>query len=66
MKQDKNMTYSEAVSELEVILQTLESTDEIDMDKVAIHVKRASELMDFCKKKLFILDETLTKMIAEL
>lgn len=65
MKNDK-LTYTDAVSELEAILKVLENTDEVDMDRISVSVKRATELMEFCKKKLHTLDETLEKMIAEL
>lgn len=65
MKDDK-LTYTDAVTELESILKALESNDEVDMDRISASVKRASELMDFCKKKLHALDAELEKMIAEL
>lgn len=65
MKNDK-LTYTDAVAELEAILRALENTDEVDMDRVSASVKRATELMEFCKKKLHTLDESLEKMIAEL
>lgn len=65
MKNDK-LTYTDAVAELEAILKTLENADEVDMDRISASVKRASELMDFCKKKLHTLDAELEKMIAEL
>jgi exodeoxyribonuclease VII small subunit len=65
MKTDK-LTYTDAVAELEAILKSLENSDEVDMDNISMKVKRATELMDFCKKKLHLLDESLEKMIAEL
>ena len=65
MKTDK-LTYTDAVSELEAILKALENTDEVDMDSISSKVKRAAELMEFCKNKLHMLDEALEKMIAEL
>lgn len=65
MKTDK-LTYSDAVSELEAILNALENSEEVDMDSISSKVKRAAELMDFCKKKLHTLDEAIEKMIAAL
>jgi len=65
MKTDK-LTYTDAVAELEAILRSLENSEEVDMDSISSKVKRAAELMDFCKKKLHVLDEALEKMIAEL
>lgn len=65
MKTDQ-LTYTEAVAELEHILKLLESSDEVNMDTIASQVKRAMELLDFCKKKLHTLDESLEKMIESL
>lgn len=66
MKDDNKMTYTEAVSELETILKQLENTDEVNMDLISSRVKKASELMEFCKKQLHTLDGELEKMIANL
>lgn len=60
------MTYTGAVEELEAILKELESAAEVDMDKISERVKRASELMQFCKKHLFELDQELEKSVREL
>jgi exodeoxyribonuclease VII small subunit len=60
------LTYTKAVGELELILKELENTEEINMDSISAKVKRATELMDFCKKQLFELDLELEKMIEEL
>jgi exodeoxyribonuclease VII small subunit len=65
MKEDK-LTYSDAVSELERILKQLENIDEVNIDDISSKVKRASELMEFCRKKLQVLDKDLEKMIADL
>ena len=65
MKTDK-LTYSAAVAELEAILKALENSEEVDMESISFKVKRAAELMEFCKKKLHILDEAIEKMIAAL
>jgi len=61
----KIKSYSQAVEELEKILHQLEENDEVDMDAISEQVKRASELMQFCKKKLHQLDEDLQKIIEE-
>lgn len=45
------MTYSEAVKELESIMQELEN-GEITIDDLESKIKRASELIHFCKDKL--------------
>lgn len=62
----KELTYNEAVIELEAILKDLENSSEVNMDKIAAQVKRAGELMDFCKKQLHDLDTSLSKMLEEL
>lgn len=65
MKENK-MTYSEAIVELEKILKQLENTEEVNMDVISSQVKRASELIEFCKRKLYTLDKELEKMITEI
>ncbi|MFN8255146.1 MAG: exodeoxyribonuclease VII small subunit [Bacteroidales bacterium] len=47
----KVLSYNEAVSELEKILNKLEN-EEIDLDKLLENVTRASELITICKDKL--------------
>ena len=58
----KIKTYTQAADELEAILAFLESNEEADMDVMEARVKRASELIAFCRKKLHELDE---KLLAE-
>jgi exodeoxyribonuclease VII small subunit len=60
------LTYTEAVTELEGILDELENNTDIHLELISAKVKRAAELMDFCKKQLHELDEELEKMIEEL
>ncbi len=47
-------SYSEAIDELEEILESIES-DEVDVDELAAQVERASELVQFCRETI---DET--------
>ena len=54
-------SYTQAVEELEEILRQLEENDEVNMDSITEKVKRASELMQFCKQKLHTLDEELNR-----
>ncbi|MEA4984437.1 hypothetical protein SDC9_38875 [bioreactor metagenome] len=65
MKENK-LTYSGAIAELEQILKQLENTDEVNMDAISSRIKRASELIEFCKKQLHTLDGELEKMIVKL
>jgi exodeoxyribonuclease VII small subunit len=61
----KNCTYQEAFSELETILKKLEN-NELDMDQLTIQVKRASELIKFCKGKLFETEAEIEKIIDDI
>ncbi len=47
----KEFSFTDAVGEIEKILQKIESGD-LDVDKLAVEVKRASELIRQCQKKL--------------
>ncbi len=47
----KTFSYKEAISEIEDIISKLEN-EEIDLDKLAEKVKRASELIRMCKENL--------------
>jgi exodeoxyribonuclease VII small subunit len=47
----QELTYSKAYTELEKIVSQIEN-EEIEIDKLADYVKRASELLTFCKEKL--------------
>jgi exodeoxyribonuclease VII small subunit len=48
---DENTGYAEALSELESILDELES-DDVDVDVLAENVKRASELIELCRDRI--------------
>jgi exodeoxyribonuclease VII small subunit len=48
---DENTGYAEALSELASILDELES-DDVDVDVLAEHVKRASELIELCRDRI--------------
>ena len=50
-KKDKVPGYAEAYEELQTILADLEG-GEIDVDELSAKVKRAAELIDFCRKRL--------------
>ena len=62
----KELTYTEAIVELEYILKQIENTEEINIDKISFQVKRATELIDFCKKQLHNIDKELEKMINDI
>lgn len=51
-KTDKNeIGYAEALEELESILESLEDED-VDVDVLAEHVQRASELIELCRERI--------------
>lgn len=54
--------YSEAISELEGILQKMES-DQCDIDSLAQYTTRALELLKFCRERLFKTDEEVKKCL---
>jgi exodeoxyribonuclease VII small subunit len=62
----KELTYTEAIVELEDILKQIENTEEINIDKISSQVKRATELIDFCKKQLHNIDKELEKMTNDI
>ena len=60
----EKITYDKAYEELESILQSLES-DESGIDLLANKVKRAYELITFCKEKLKLTEDELNKIKAK-
>jgi len=47
----KTLSYQSAIEELEEILSKMEN-NELEIDQLSSQVKRASELISFCKDKL--------------
>ncbi len=61
----ENLTYSKAIKEIEEILKYIES-QEVDVDILVEKVKRATELIHFCKNKLRTAEEELHKTLQGL
>jgi len=61
----KEFSFTVAVGEIEKILQKIESGD-LDVDKLAIEVKRASELIRQCQKKLHTTEEEINSIFKDL
>lgn len=59
------LSYSKAMKEIEEILKYIES-QEVDVDVLVEKVKRASELIRFCKNKLKTAEQELQKTLIEL
>ena len=61
----KEFSFSEAVIEIEDILKQIES-GELDVDKLSAEVKRASELIRQCQKKLRTTEEEINSIFKDL
>jgi exodeoxyribonuclease VII small subunit len=61
----KKLSYKEAFTELESILALIES-DDLNVDDLTTNVKRAAELIKFCKSKLFETESEIEKIIADI
>lgn len=62
---NKNITYKEAVAEIEEILEKLEN-EELDVDELAKKVQRVSVLLRFCKEKLTGTEKEIQNIIDDL
>jgi exodeoxyribonuclease VII small subunit len=62
---EKNISYTEAISELEAIVTEIEQ-GEITIDTLSQKVKRASELIRICKNKLTSTEEDVSKILGEI
>ena len=58
-------TYTEAFDELQLLVQEMEN-GEISVDELAIKVKRATELIAFCKQKLTSTEQDVEAILKEL
>jgi exodeoxyribonuclease VII small subunit len=61
----KQITYNEAIKEINEILTIIEN-DDIDVDVITEKVKRACFLIKFCKDKLHTAEEEIEKLFKEL
>jgi len=61
----KKLNYNEAYKELEAILAKLEN-QELDVDQLSVYVKKASELVKFCKGKLHETEKEIEKILNEM
>jgi exodeoxyribonuclease VII small subunit len=61
----KEFSFNEAVVEIEEILRNIEN-GELDIDKLSVEVKRASELIKQCQKKLRSTEEEINGIFREL
>ena len=61
----KKQTYREAITEVEEILASIEN-DELDVDELADKVKRVTQLLKFCKDKLYKTQEDVENVLKEM
>jgi exodeoxyribonuclease VII small subunit len=65
MKAAAEMSYEEAIADLDAILEELEA-EESDLDSLAERVKRASELVKHCRQKIQATEVEVSKVLEEL
>lgn len=63
-KKNKEITYQDAVSELEQIVQAIEE-DGLDIDQLSDEVKRALELIQHCRTRLRSTEQDIQKAFEE-
>lgn len=61
----KEFSFNQAVKDIENILNRIESGD-LDLDKLSDEVKRASELIKQCQKKLKSTEEEINSIFKDL
>jgi exodeoxyribonuclease VII small subunit len=61
----KTITYKDAISEIEEILQKIEN-EELDVDDLSSKVKQVSTLIAFCKKKLHETEKEVEKILKDI
>jgi len=59
------MTYNQAVNELDSILRTMQS-DACDIDLLTVYTRRPTELLDECRRRLTTTDKELQSILANL
>jgi len=63
MAKNRELTYSQALNELEKIVADIES-EEVDVDLLAEKIKRASFLITSCKEKLRTAEDEVKKVLT--
>lgn len=58
----ENITYTQAVGRLEEIMNSIQGGG-MDVDKLAIALKEASALVQFCRGKLYKVDEDVKQLL---
>ena len=58
----EKMSYGESMQELEAILSRLRGVD-VDIDSLAVDVKRATELIAYCRQRLAGVEDEVGKIL---
>lgn len=61
----KDLSYNQAVTELEQILRTMQS-DNCDIDMLSVYTRRAAELLTECRSRLTTTEADLQNALADL
>lgn len=64
MENIENLTYTEAIGELERIIASIRS-ENCDVDTLAERTRRAATLLAFCRSRLTATEEELEKILAD-
>ena len=59
------ISYARAIKEIEEILAKIEN-EQLDVDQLTSHVKRAADLLKICKSKLHDTEEEIQKILDEI
>lgn len=65
MAAKKALKYNEAIAEIESVIEKIEHQD-LDVDELTNQVKRVSELIKFCKDKLYKTESEVQKILDEM
>ena len=63
MEENTEMTYTQAVTELEELVQKMQDP-QCSIDNLSEYTKRSKELLDICRQKLTVADEQLKQILA--
>ena len=61
----ENITYAQAVERLEEIMNSIQAGG-MDVDKLTVALKEASELVQFCRGKLYKVDEEVKQLLEDI
>jgi len=62
---DNNMTYTQAVTELEQLVQKMQDP-QCSIDNLSAYTRRSKVLLDICRNKLTQADQELQKILNDL